>query len=85
MAYLAAQSTVHAGTVPAARAHTLLPSATLQTALLNSYSNLAAVLRRSSREKTMTSDSGAQADPWDDFIRRAKHYRLNNPRHDAEE
>lgn len=46
MAYLAAQSTVHAGTVPAARAHTLSPSATLQTALLNSYSNLAAVLRR---------------------------------------
>ncbi len=33
----------------------------------------------------MTSDSGAQADPWDDFIRRAKHYRLNNPRHDEEE
>lgn len=33
----------------------------------------------------MTSESGAHAVPWGDFIERARHYRLDNPRHDEEE
>ena len=33
----------------------------------------------------MTSDSGAHADSWEDFMERARHYRLDNPRHDDQE
>ncbi len=33
----------------------------------------------------MTPDSGAHAGSWEDFIERARHYRLDNPRHDEQE